>query len=172
MKELHQQIDSKIVSNARKYIREVITKIKSMNREKLRYVYFLPNRYYCHKNEIYVSFRIELMPLELRIVKMKLHVPLPEANSKATSILVREISSSWDESLTVNGYIPSHSRFIEEVTVEGKAKESEIDITKFQDKWRHDCEENHGIHLQFGDELSLFHHFVKGNSPYLVVTTV
>lgn len=136
-----------------------------MNLEKK--MFFLPNRLFVQGNEAYLSFNIAVIPADMAVVSMKL--TLLVTGNPGSTLMVQQIASGWDEGLMQGGYRPPLKGVPLSVAFPPGAREIEVDITPFQQEWRFQSLENHGVKAWTGSTSA---HFREQDPPYLVVTTL
>lgn len=127
---------------------------------------FIPNRYFAHGKEIYVSYNISVIPEDMEVLSMKLVVT---AHVPATGTLVlREITHGWDEQYILKAR-PTCTEIRDTVVISG-VKEAEFDLTRLSVPWRFDSHNNHGVYVGLESEGDAS--FLPEDPPYLLVGTM
>lgn len=129
-------------------------------------MYFIPNRFYTNGSEMFVSFNIAVIPVDMIVTDMQLHVP-HRAGSTAATLLARTIASGWDESIMAGGYVPLIGDTVMQLFSPIGSVETVLPLTTFADAWRFDSLHNHGITIH-----STTAAFTSEQLPFLLIKTV
>lgn len=132
-------------------------------------MYYIPNRYVTMRNELFVSFNLAPIPVDMEVTSMALHVPLPP-HSTPLSLVVTEISAGWTEEQAQKGHKPPCSTIIARVTSPPGQQEIAINLLRFQEKWRFHGLQNHGVSVKILQNKAAG--FSIKNPPYLIVNSV
>ncbi|WP_028988220.1 hypothetical protein [Thermicanus aegyptius] len=139
-----------------------------MNLEKM--MFFVPNRLFIKHKMMLVSFNIAVIPTDMTVTSMMLHVPLSGASGSSATLLIRPIASGWDESLVRGGYSPPVGGLLRTIPITPHTVEARMDVTSHSHSWRFQSLENHGHKIWY--EGTLLFPFRESDPPYLVVATV
>ncbi|OAB35278.1 hypothetical protein PMSD_13180 [Paenibacillus macquariensis subsp. defensor] len=131
-------------------------------------MFFIPNRLHVLGKEMYVSFNIAVIPTDMEVTSMFLHVPLP-AGSMETRLYLYKITKAWDEQ-SIRNVRPAYIRNKNKGHICSETNEGWFDLKHYIQAWRFDSLENHGVFVQLQslDHLS----FSEEHPPYLIVDTV
>lgn len=132
-------------------------------------MFFIPNRLFVEGHHLYVSFNIAVIPDDMQVTTMILHVPLP-AGTKGGKLSVHEIRQGWDERLMGDGYRPKTTAAVKRVRLKGKEGEARVDLSKLAEKWRRDHLDNHGVYLRL--HASGPAAFTREQPPYVIIASL
>lgn len=127
---------------------------------------FIPNRYFAHGKEIYVSYNIAVIPEDMEVLSMRL---VATVNAPAAGrVVLREIAHGWDEQYILKAR-PLCTEIKDTAAISG-AREIQFDLTRLSGPWRFDSHNNHGVYvgLESADAAS----FLLEDPPYLLVGTL
>lgn len=133
-------------------------------------MFFIPNRLFVDRDEMFVSFNIASIPTDMEINRLTLHVPLKhvlESKGKS-SMLIEEIDSGWDVALVSQGFRPAHSKRIAKVQL-FPSQEAIVDLSEYEAPWRFKSIKNHGVYVKLSGSKA---DFFAENVPYLIVATI
>ncbi|SCY57674.1 hypothetical protein [Alkaliphilus peptidifermentans] len=131
-------------------------------------MFFLPNKLFIRKDRIYVSFNLSVIPSDMKVTFMELHIPLIKL-SKATNVYVKEITGGWSEKMMKKGIFPPRSKLLKQMKCNGRQDNLIIDVTIFRSKWRLKKKLNHGIYVKLKDTNIKY---LEENPPYLIIDTI
>lgn len=129
-------------------------------------MYFIPNRYFVDGGEMYVSFNIAVIPVDMIVTDMVVHIRIID-HSHHVSVFVYKLESGWDEVIVQNGFRPIKIDPFINTLQPVVNKELIVPIFSFAESWRFDSYNNHGICVKC-DSAS----FDIANPPYLLVSTL
>ncbi len=133
-------------------------------------MFFIPNRFFVDRNEMFVSFNIAPIPSDMEINRLTLHVPLGYIRTSTdSSLLIEEIETGWDVALLSQGFRPSHSKVVARVPI-ARPQEVTLDLNKYSSPWRFTSMNNHGFYVAILSESKLS--FSEEAVPYLIAATI
>lgn len=139
-----------------------------MNLEKM--MFFVPNRLYIKGNRMLVSFNIAVIPTDMVVTSMMLHIPIVNRLNHAVHVIVQPLASGWDENLAAKGYVPDTKGLEKTILVSPGTEEVQVDLTHHQQEWRFQSVENHGLKVKSRPSSSRL--FSEEDPPYLIVATL
>lgn len=128
-------------------------------------MYFNPNRFFVDGNRTYVSFNIAVIPVDMKVTDMSIHVPIQDVSGNAF-VSAHSILTGWDEELMKNGYRPPLQKPFFQGVQQIENGEIILSIGTFADDWRFDSYNNHGLCI-----ISDQGKFTLDKPPYLLVVT-
>ena len=131
-------------------------------------MFFLPNRLSLTREELFVSFNLTVIPPDMDVISMALHIQLPKM-IKPSIVYVNEIIAGWSEKSTKKGIFPPRCKNSDLLICSPGQKELIIDVTAYKTKWRLNREQNYGIYVRFKNKNNIS---IKNNPPYLVIDTI
>lgn len=133
-------------------------------------MFFLPNRLSVQGNRLFVSFDVSSIPVDMHVSSMVLHVPLPAQGIAGRLLMAQGIVAGWDEQLMLTGYQPLRGDILTTKSVGIDLWEETVDLTHFQQAWRFNSYDNHGVYVE------LINHggygFAIDCCPFLIVATL
>jgi hypothetical protein len=131
-------------------------------------MFFLPNRLSITREELFVSFNLTVIPPDMDVISMALHIQLPKM-IKPSIVYVNEIIAGWSEQSIKKGIFPPRCKDFELLHCSPGQKELIINVTAYKTKWRFNKKHNHGIYIRFENKNIIR---IKNNPPYLVIDTI
>jgi hypothetical protein len=131
-------------------------------------MFFLPNRLSLTRKEVFVSFNLAVIPPDMDVISMALHIELPKL-IKPSIVYVHEIMGGWSEESTRTGIYPPRSKNYKLLICTPEQKELIIDVTTYKKKWRLKKKLNWGIYVEFHSKNTIS---IKMKRPYLIVDTI
>lgn len=128
-------------------------------------MYFNPNRFFVDGNRTYVSFNIAVIPVDMKVTDMKIHIPI-QADSTNVFITAHSVLTGWDEEMVKSGYRPPLQKPFFQSLQHVENGEVILNIGSFADAWRFDSYNNHGLCV-----ISDQGKFTLEKQPYLIVVT-
>ncbi|PYZ97565.1 hypothetical protein CR205_02925 [Alteribacter lacisalsi] len=127
---------------------------------------FIPNRYKTRYRKLYVSFNLAVIPSDMNVTKMTLHVPLPHLPYPVTA-RVKKITSGWSEA---ESKLPTESAVLQRLPCQPGQTELIIDLSGFMHAWQRKSRQNHGVTVRIPNlPHKAFH---DHQPPYLLVDTI
>ncbi len=131
-------------------------------------MFFLPSRLAVSKDRIYVAFNLSVVPRDMAITSMSLHIQLPKFY-KPSTITISPLISGWSEASIKKGILPARSKTIQQLKFIPGKREQLINVAAYKTKWRQRKLGNHGIYICFKDKQL---QYVLTHPPYLVIDTI
>lgn len=107
--------------------------------------YLIPKAFFAVMNRAYVLFDIKVIPKDLLIKKVALHLPLPKVN-RPCLISIKRILRPWHEKQLIAGNYPPLSKTILSAKLPKLQGNITISVSDLVDKWRK--KRNHGLCIQ------------------------
>jgi hypothetical protein len=131
-------------------------------------MFFLPNRLSLTREELFVSFNLAVIPPDMDVISMALHIQLPKM-IKPSIVYVNQIIAGWSEESMGKGVFPPRSKDFQILNCSPGQVELIIDVTAYKKKWRLNKKHNHGIYVKFINKNIIS---IKNKPPYLVIDTI
>jgi hypothetical protein len=125
--------------------------------------FLLPQDYYAMRDRIFVQFNLSVIPRDMTIKTVTLHLPLPKI-SKPTRVYVKEILGHWDGARPKVGR-PTGSRILQKVNCIPGQDELTLSIARLVKKGKRGA--NTGIYVRVKNVR-----LCQTNPPYLVLETI
>lgn len=131
-------------------------------------MFFLPYKLYAKKDKLLVSFNLAVIPKDMKVKAIELHIPLIKSN-EAHIVKVAEITEGWSEETIKLVGIPKERRVVQIVKSIPQQRELIINVTAFHKKWRVKKDNNYGVLVSIKN-LDLG--YLENKPPFLVVDTI
>ncbi|OEH86529.1 hypothetical protein BHU72_13030 [Desulfuribacillus stibiiarsenatis] len=131
-------------------------------------MFFLPYKLFVRQSRLYIAFNLSVIPRDMEITSMYLHVQLPKHHTP-TTVYLKRLLTYWDEASLRNGIVPSRSQKARLLRYTPEQTELIINVTNYRNLWRKRKKNNHGIYLWAkGKNFK----YIESNPPYLVLETI
>lgn len=131
-------------------------------------MFFLPQELFIKGDRFYVMFNLSVIPKDMNITLMRLHIPLLD-NPDKLPVRIKEIRKKWSEKSLKKGKLPSLASKIYKPQTIYQNKELILDLTQFSTKWRVTSKENFGICIRL---KSIDLKSLNNTPPYLIIDTI
>jgi hypothetical protein len=131
-------------------------------------MFFLPNRLHVDGTDLFVSFNIAVIPVDMEITSAALYIPLPE-RAESVRVDMRVITGGWDE-IEILTNVPAYRTVASVSDVGAEQSEIGLEVTHLVDDWRFNSLQNHGLFVKLRESDNVF--FRDHTPPYLQLETV
>lgn len=129
---------------------------------------FIPNRFFASRKDLYVSFNIAVIPADMTVTSMAVHIPLPALGTGAT-VHLHAIAAPWDEQ-SIRTVRPACSPAVNVMYVPAGTREARFAVEAMSHNWRFRSLENHGLYVRLDTGAPCA--FSPVQPPYLLAGTV
>lgn len=130
-------------------------------------MFFLPRVIYTKRNKVFLKFDLSPIPKDMNTLRIKLHIPPPDANTPISGIL-KGIKSKWRVKKIRKGVTPIYSHKYLKINSNSMDNTIQVVVTKYSKTWREPLKNNTGIYLRLKKQRTKY---LRKEIPYLIVTT-